>query len=60
MIKFALAEPQQIGAAFKFAGLDENPRYQHMESSIEMARALKAEGYVGLKIDDGFVQAVKL
>lgn len=59
MIHLAIANALDIQAAFKWAGLDENPRYRHMESSIEMARALKAEGYIGIKNDDGFVTAVR-
>lgn len=52
-------DAKHIATAFKFAGLDENPRYQHIKSSVEMARALRAEGYRGLVDDHGFIKAVK-
>lgn len=59
MINFAVAEPRQIGAAFKNAGLDELPENHEVISSVGMAQALKRAGYRGLTDINGFVKAVR-
>jgi hypothetical protein len=58
-VNFAIAEPDQVAAAFKYAGLDEYPKYRHIISSIDMVKALKAEGYRAISDDRNFVRAIK-
>lgn len=58
-INFAVAGADQIQTAFKYAGLDEHPKYQGVISSVGMVKALKAEGFRAIQDNKGFLRAVR-